>query len=183
MAKWVWVYGGFPSQLGVWAAPQDGVESFGGVGRAREALVVSNGAGRQQWPNWPERVKTASSLCLTTKGAREGWCEAASVHGGARGPPIIAHPSRFAAAVDKLAGDRHSVDRAMWRRRALEDEAADELEPLQGAAGERWWLGGADRGRVHCRAAVAASSWPVGGVARAGWRVLERGRVCGVALQ
>ena len=70
--------------------------------------------------------------------------------------------------MDKLAGDRRSVDRATWQRRTLEDEAADELEPLQGAAGERWWLGGADRGRVHCRAAVAASSWLVGGVAT-GW--------------
>ena len=68
--------------------------------------------------------------------------------------------------MDKLAGDRRSVDRATWQRRTLEDEAADELEPLQGAAGERWWLGGADRGRVQCRAAVAASSWSVGGVAR-----------------
>ena len=88
------------------------------------------------------------------------------MHRGARGPPFIAHLSRFVAALDKLAGDRHSIDRATWRRRALEDKAADELEPLQGAAGERWWLGGADRGRVHYRAAVAASSWLVGGVAR-----------------
>ena len=57
-----------------------------------------------EWPGqWrrkelPERKKTTFSLRLTAKGAREGWCEAASVHVGARGPPFIAHPSRFAAA-------------------------------------------------------------------------------------
>ena len=68
MAKWVWGHDGFPSQLGVWAAPQDGVESFGGVGRAGEALVVSNGAGRRRWPNWPESGKTAFPVRLLAKG-------------------------------------------------------------------------------------------------------------------
>ena len=33
VAKCVWGYGGFPSQLGVCAAPQDEVQSFGGVRR------------------------------------------------------------------------------------------------------------------------------------------------------
>lgn len=65
----------------------------------------------------------------------------------------------------------------------LEDEVADELEPLQGAAGKRWWLGGADRGRVHYRVAVVLALGLSEAWRGAGWRVLERGRVCGVALK
>ena len=45
------------------------------------------------------------------------------------------------AAVDKLAGDRRSVGRSMWRRRALEVEVVDEHALLQEAGGKRWWLG------------------------------------------
>ena len=44
-------------------------------------------------------------------------------------------------AEDKNAGYRHSVARAMWRRRGLADKAADELELFKGPAGKRWWLG------------------------------------------
>ena len=45
-------------------------------------------------------------------------------------------------AGDKVAGGRLFIAWATWRRRALGDEAADELEMLKGAAGERWWLVG-----------------------------------------
>ena len=45
--------------------------------------------------------------------------------------------------MDKLAGDRRSVARAMWRRRALEDEALDEHALLQGQVASAGGLGGA----------------------------------------
>ena len=38
--------------------------------------------------------------------------------------------------------DRLAVARATWQRRALEDEAADELALLQETGGKRWWLVG-----------------------------------------
>ena len=44
-------------------------------------------------------------------------------------------------AADKVAGDRHSVVRASWRRRALVDTLVDELALFQGAGGERERLG------------------------------------------
>ena len=44
-------------------------------------------------------------------------------------------------AADKVAGDRHSVARASWRRRALVDTLVDELALFQGPGGERERLG------------------------------------------
>ena len=46
-----------------------------------------------------------------------------------------------AAAADKVTGDRHSVARASWRRRALVDTLVDELALFQGPGGERERLG------------------------------------------
>ena len=43
------------------------------------------------------------------------------------GSLFIAWQGGSAAAADKVAGDRHSVAKATWRRRVLEDEVADEL--------------------------------------------------------
>lgn len=63
-----------------------------------EVLVAPEWLGQWRRQELPERKKTTFSLRLTAKGAREVWCEAASMHGGARGPPFIAHPSQFAAA-------------------------------------------------------------------------------------
>ena len=68
-------YGGSRSRLKVWAAPQDHVESGGGVGRTRGALVAVNGAGTWQRPNRPESGKTASPRRLLTVGVPWGWPE------------------------------------------------------------------------------------------------------------
>ena len=46
-----------------------------------------------------------------------------------------------AAAMDKVAGDRHSVARASWWRRALADTLVDELALFQGPGGEQERLG------------------------------------------
>ena len=70
-------------------------------------------------------------------------------------------------AADKVAGDRHSVARATWRRRVLEDEVADEFALFQGQVASGRGSGGADLSR-GCRVAVAASSWLAGDVARGG---------------
>ena len=68
--------------------------------------------------------------------------------------------------MDKDAGDRRSVAcRAPCRGWGWRQELADERALLQGRAGERERLGGADMSR-GCRAAVAASSWLAGDVAR-----------------
>ena len=63
--------------------------------------------------------------------------------------------------------NRHSVAvRATWRRRELEDALVDGSELLQGQVASGRGSGGADMSR-GCRAAMAASSWLAGDVARA----------------
>ena len=57
------------------------------------------------------------------------------------GSLFIAWQGGSAAAADKVAGDRHSVARASWRRRALVDTLVDELALFQGPGGERERLG------------------------------------------
>ena len=48
----------------------------------------------------------------------------------------------FAAAVDRIVGDRRSVvDRATWWRRALADELVDELGLFHERAGALVWFG------------------------------------------
>ena len=44
-------------------------------------------------------------------------------------------------AADKVAGDRHSIARASWRRRVLVDTLVDELVLFQEPGGERERLG------------------------------------------
>ena len=85
--------------------------------------------------------------------------------------------------VDKAAGARHSVAcRATWRGWGWRQELADERALLQGRAGERERLG-RRRPEQGCRAAVAASSWLAGAVARGSWRVAVRRGARGAALQ
>ena len=70
----------------------------------------------------------------------------------------------------------------MWRGWGWRQELADERALLQGRAGERERLG-RRRPEQGCRAAVAASSWLAGAVARGSWRVAVRRGARGAALQ
>ena len=70
-------YGGSPSRLKVWAAPQDHVESGGGVGRTGGALVAVNGDETWRRPNRPESGKMASPRRLLTVGVPWEWPEVA----------------------------------------------------------------------------------------------------------
>ena len=97
--------------------------------------------------------------------------------------PFIAHRGRFAAAVDRIVGDRRSVScRAPCQGWGWRQELADERALLQGRAGERERLG-RRRPEQGCRAAVAASSWLAGAVARGSWRVAVIRGARGAALQ
>ena len=79
---------------------------------------------------------------LLALGASRGWSEAACVVGQARGALLIVRLGWFAAAVDRIVGDRRSVvDRAPWQRWALADELVDELGLFHERAGALAWLG------------------------------------------
>ena len=95
-------------------------------------------------------------------GAHSGSVGASGELGGLLNRRAMAVP---ATAVDKNAGDRHSVVGPTWRRRALGDTLVDELALLQGQVARGRGSGGADLSR-GCRAAMAASSWLAGDVAR-----------------
>ena len=86
-------YGGSPSKLRVWAAPQDRGEEDGGSGWAREALLATNWTGGRRPPNWPETGKKASRRRLLgvggTRGIERGclsaWSSSGSPYIGVRG--------------------------------------------------------------------------------------------------
>ena len=70
-----------------------------------------------------------------------------------------------------------------WRRCVLDDEAADELKPLQGQLASAGGsavptMAGCTTGGPWRLALGLSEAWR-----GASWRVLERGRVCGMALQ
>ena len=112
-------------------------EGSGGFGIGR--ILPERGGGRpcrswgRQWPlaNWGGGK------------ASYGSSEAAEEPRQDRGL-YIARRGRFPWPRISSPANRLAVAMASWRRRALEDEAADELEMLKGPAGERWWLVGTD---------------------------------------
>ena len=106
-----------------------------------EALVV---------PEWPGQWRRLRLLEMRKEASPGRW----AANGGPRemawdclraemssGLLKWASQGGSAAAADKVAGDRHSVARASWRRRALVDTLVDELALFQGAGGERERLG------------------------------------------
>ena len=103
--------------------------------------MALEGPGQWRRLRLPEMRKEASPGRLAANGGpREmAWdCLRAEMSSG-----LLKWASQggFAAAADKVAGDRHSVARASWRRRALADMVADEHALFQGPGGEREWLG------------------------------------------
>ena len=89
----------------------------------------------------PEMRKTASSGRLAAMGELEECTEAACERNVLGASLNWRSGSVPTVAADKVAGDRHSVARASWRRRALVDTLADEHALFQGPDGERGRLG------------------------------------------
>ena len=131
----------------------------------------------------PELGKRVAPGQLGRGEASYGSSEAAEEPRQDRGL-YIARRGRFPWPRISSPANRLAVARASWRRRALEDEAADELALFQGAGGKPGWLW---RHRPWQRRAADAGMPPKALsaallAARAAWHVAVRRLVRGVAL-